>query len=338
MKKRIFMLSILILCVCLYLTVFVYDEKLENSSPDSRLTIGELIGMVSPGVSAVSADFPDDTAPVTRAEAAHIFASCLPEAEPVHINAVFGISDVHSSRNLPVPYSEDIFLLCRAGILTVDTETYRFHPDDLITQGEAEEIITRLADPSARQRYEILPTNGIGYSFSDYSITVQDGKSLSLGYHTMEEFQAFLGDAVPVKETVSDHGSIDYSFDENGSYFAYEEGKIVRAEYEDYSITYLIADRDPLGVFVWVLCGNSGSVSDMRGVSVGCTREEVEALYPDHDIHYMDETDAIGSFATEAFFNTSFAHPSGEQIYVTYTVNPDTGKVTSTSLHCPISG
>ena len=337
MKKRIFMLSLIILSVCLCLTVFIYDAI----GPDSNPSIGELIDMAAeiyPGVRAVSADFPDDTAFASRAEAAHIFASCLPEAGLEHINAVFGISDVHSSRNLPVKYSEDILLLCRAGVLAVDTETYLLHPNELITRGEAQEIITLLTNPSARHRYEILPTNGIGYTLSDYSITVRDGTSLSLGYHTMEEFKAFIGDQVPIEENISDHASIDYSFDENGNYLAHEEGKIVRAEYEDYSITYLIADRDPLGVFVCVLCGNSGSVSDMRGVSAGCTREEVETLYTDHNITYMDETDAIGSFATEAFFNTSFAHPSGEQIYVSYTVNPDTGKVTSTSLHCSISG
>jgi len=313
------------------------------SNPDRPLTVGELAEMA--GVLYNSEVFPDPGIPASRGDAAMLFMQCIPEDGLPLINSVFGITDVHSSRTAPVADSRHILALCRAGVMTVD-ENGLFRPGAPVTRREAAQILDRLRDPGKRLRYEILPANGVTARLSDYHFTTDDGKTLSLGYHTSAEWEAFLGDAVPMSETVHEHHSIDGFFRgdplsssyRSETYQPAEEGKSITAVYEDFTVSYLTADRDPLGVFVWVLSGTAPGTADMRGIHAGCTRDEVEAQYSDHPIRYTDETDAVGSFAEYAYYHTEFKDPSGEPVYISYRADPGTGTVLEISLNCSISG
>ena len=64
---------------------------------------------------------------ITRGQMAHVFASALPESELTAINLVNTLPDVNAS----TPYSKDIFLLYRAGVLTGVYRTLpQFSPND----------------------------------------------------------------------------------------------------------------------------------------------------------------------------------------------------------------
>lgn len=93
-------------------------------------------------------DFPGGYgANITRAQMAHLFAAALPEKELTAVNAVSSLPDVNAS----TPYSEDIFLLYRAGVLTGNDEKGTFTPNAPITRSQVATIIARMALPSLRK-------------------------------------------------------------------------------------------------------------------------------------------------------------------------------------------
>lgn len=94
---------------------------------------------------------------ITRAQMAHLFAAALPERELTAINAVTSLPDVSAS----TPYSKDIFLLYRAGVLTGNDEKGTFTPDTPISRGQVAAIIARMALPSLRKATGAIRPLGI---------------------------------------------------------------------------------------------------------------------------------------------------------------------------------
>lgn len=86
-------------------------------------------------------------AAITRGQMAHLFAATLPEKELTAINVVSSLPDVSSS----TPYSKDIFLLYRAGVLTGNDERGTFTPNAPISRSQVAAIIARMALPSLRK-------------------------------------------------------------------------------------------------------------------------------------------------------------------------------------------
>ena len=84
---------------------------------------------------------------ITRGQMAHVFASALPESELTAINLVNTLPDVNAS----TPYSKDIFLLYRAGVLVGNDAKGTFTPNKPISRSQAAAIITRLAQSSQRK-------------------------------------------------------------------------------------------------------------------------------------------------------------------------------------------
>ena len=106
-----------------------------------------------------SGDFPGGYREnITRAQMAHLFAAALPEKELAAVNAVDKLPDVDAS----TPYSEDIFLLYRAGVLTGNDGQGTFTPDTPISRSQVATIIARMALPSLRKTtVAIGHTNGM---------------------------------------------------------------------------------------------------------------------------------------------------------------------------------
>ena len=90
--------------------------------------------------------------PATRAEMAYVFSRTLHEDEFIAINSVTGLPDVDENTQ----YSEAIFMLYRAGVLTGNNDAGTFYPVNNITRVEAAAIISRV----------ILPTSRISKAFS----------------------------------------------------------------------------------------------------------------------------------------------------------------------------
>ena len=91
----------------------------------------------------------DYDAPATRAVFAGVVSSALPdEALPV-INTIADdeIPDVKAG----MTYSEDIYRLYRAGVLTGNDQYGTFAPGSYITRGAAAALVSRMADPSLRR-------------------------------------------------------------------------------------------------------------------------------------------------------------------------------------------
>jgi len=91
-------------------------------------------------------DFSGFTRNATRAEMAYIFSRSLPQAEFAVINTVNSLPDVNSG----TPYSDSIFMLYRAGILTGSDDHGTFNPGLSITRAEAAAIISRIILPGTR--------------------------------------------------------------------------------------------------------------------------------------------------------------------------------------------
>lgn len=92
-------------------------------------------------------EFADYNANATRAQMAYLFANALPESEYTAINDVTALPDVKEQTQ----YSDEIFLLYNAGILTGSDKYGTFKPDDTIIRAEAAAIINRVVDPSKRK-------------------------------------------------------------------------------------------------------------------------------------------------------------------------------------------
>ena len=96
-------------------------------------------------------EFADYNANATRAQMAYLFANALPESEYTAINNVTALPDVKEQTQ----YSDEIFLLYNAGILTGSDKYGTFKPDDTIIRAEAAAIINRVVDPSKRKEVEV---------------------------------------------------------------------------------------------------------------------------------------------------------------------------------------
>lgn len=103
-----------------------------------------------------SAGFPDNEACATRAQMAYIFSNALPESELGAINTVTALPDVYSA----TPYSNSIFTLYRAGVLTGNDSAGTFGPSTNINRAQAAAIITRIAVPSERKTLALTPEQG----------------------------------------------------------------------------------------------------------------------------------------------------------------------------------
>lgn len=83
----------------------------------------------------------------TRAEAAYIFSNCVPRAEFPVINDITQLPDVDEN----IKFSDSIYLLYSAGVLTGNDGVGNFYPRSLLTRSEAASIIGRIATPADRK-------------------------------------------------------------------------------------------------------------------------------------------------------------------------------------------
>ncbi len=95
------------------------------------------------------------SAPVTRAQMAHILANLLPEDAMQPINDETVAEGYATNRFITdvteyTPYDQDILTLYRTGICAGVDERGTFLPDAPLTRGAAAAMLTRLADPSLR--------------------------------------------------------------------------------------------------------------------------------------------------------------------------------------------
>jgi hypothetical protein len=77
---------------------------------------------------------------------AYIFARSLPQAEFTAQNTVNSLPDVNSG----TPYSEQIIMLYKAGVLSGSDGIGTFNPSNSVTRAEAATIISRVILPSMR--------------------------------------------------------------------------------------------------------------------------------------------------------------------------------------------
>ncbi len=219
---------------------------------------------------------------VTRGELAHILAAALPESELPHINAIFAIPDVISLDTEPAGYWQDILTLYRAGVMLGDGGTHAYRPDSRITRAETAAAVVRMALPEERQRLELLPLNGASRSLSEAGIQRDNDAVLTLGYHPWEEFFAFVEEE-QAEESADLWLSMDH--DDSRGYPLYgEEGCRILAVYPRYTIEYLIADRDPQGMYVLRLEGTGRRLEDNRGVKIGTSLRALLAAFPDTEL------------------------------------------------------
>ncbi|MBR5701914.1 MAG: S-layer homology domain-containing protein [Oscillospiraceae bacterium] len=229
---------------------------------------------------------------VTRGELAHILAVALPESELPHINAIFAIPDVISLDTQPAGYWQDILTLYRAGVMLGDGGTHAYRPDSRITRAEAAAAVVRMALPEERQRLELLPLNGASSPLSEAGIQRDNKAVLSLGYQPWAEFFAFVEEE-QAEESADLWLSLDH--DDSRGYPLYgEEGCRILAVYPRYTIEYLIADRDPQGMYVLRLEGTGKRLLDSRGVKIGTPLRQLLAAFPDTELtRESGDTDVV---------------------------------------------
>lgn len=97
--------------------------------------------------------FSDFTKNATRAEMVGIMRAALPDSSWNAINSVNALPDV----NKVTPYSEDIFLMYNAGVITGSDMYGLFQPYAYITRAEVATIVTRMADSSYRKTLSLTP-------------------------------------------------------------------------------------------------------------------------------------------------------------------------------------
>lgn len=96
-------------------------------------------------------EFADYTAPATRAQLAGILARTLPRDDLKAINNVETIPDVNET----TPYSQSIFMLYNAGILSGSDAYGTIAPDTPITRAELAAILCRLVQPDTRLSFTL---------------------------------------------------------------------------------------------------------------------------------------------------------------------------------------
>jgi S1-C subfamily serine protease len=97
----------------------------------------------------IDANYPDYNVTATRAEFAQILAKALPDEALPQINTVEdgAIPDVPTT----APYSDAVYKLYRAGILTGNDSAGTFYPNSFILRQEVATIVTRMADTGLRK-------------------------------------------------------------------------------------------------------------------------------------------------------------------------------------------
>ena len=93
-----------------------------------------------------SGDFSNYSRAATRAEMAYIFTHSLPDSEFASKNTVYSLPDVTSGTS----YSDSIFTLYKAGVLTGSDAAGTFNPSSNIIRAEAAAIISRVILPDTR--------------------------------------------------------------------------------------------------------------------------------------------------------------------------------------------
>lgn len=244
---------------------------------------------------------------ITRGELAHILAAALPESELPHINAIFAIPDVISLEAEPAGYWQEILTLYRAGVMLGDGVTHAYRPGDRITRAETAAAAVRMALPEQRKRLELLPLSGASRPLWEAAIQRDNEAVLSLGYHPWAEFFAFVGE-----EQAEEAADLCLSLDRDESlgYPIYgEEGSRILAVYPRFTIEYLIADRDPQGMYVLRLEGRDKGLTDSHGVKMGTSLRKLLAAFPE------TELSREGGDADVVWYSCSFGDPAVEYRY-----------------------
>lgn len=176
---------------------------------DSNLSIAQTIAMacrLHSGYEADEAEFAADTpwyqpyldyaaqngipyvtdnydAAATRAVFAGVIGSALPDEALPAINSIAddAIPDVQAG----MTYSEDIYRLYRAGVLTGNDVYGTFAPDSFITRGAAAALVSRMADPALRQTFTLAEK-----PFTPVPIGRLQNRTSLKGSCTDAEFQA----------------------------------------------------------------------------------------------------------------------------------------------------
>lgn len=97
-------------------------------------------------------DFTSYTAKATRGQMAYLFSRALPATVLPSINNVQTLPDVTGSTK----YSQEIFSLYNAGVLTGSDVFGTFKPNDNIIRAEAAAILTRVALPAQRKTVVLM--------------------------------------------------------------------------------------------------------------------------------------------------------------------------------------
>jgi len=116
----------------------------------------------------IISSYPNYTAVATRAQFAEILAASVNAEDLKKINSIVvgDIPDVRMSSD----YSDEVYLLYRAGILTGSDEYGTFNPDSTISRAEAAAIVTRIVDESLRKSFVLKEKSAAPESSSAYSI------------------------------------------------------------------------------------------------------------------------------------------------------------------------
>lgn len=96
--------------------------------------------------------FDSYTRPASRAELAGLLGKALPKKHLKAINKIKALPDVDDT----TPYSEEIFLLYNAGIITGNDQYGTFSPYQNITRVELSALLCRLADASTRKTFTLF--------------------------------------------------------------------------------------------------------------------------------------------------------------------------------------
>lgn len=97
------------------------------------------------------ADLTDFDTPITRADAARLFALCLPEEELQQINPVRCIPGVQPDSM----HADALYLLYRAGVLSGKDSFGTFDPDSALTRAELAAIVAPLVNPDYRKHFAL---------------------------------------------------------------------------------------------------------------------------------------------------------------------------------------
>jgi transglutaminase-like putative cysteine protease len=177
-------------------------------------------------------DFPELSAPSTRAAMSYIFARALPREQFIAINTIGALPDV----GYDTAYQESILQLYRAGILTGNDAYGTFGPDGTFTRAQAAALVTRIALPGERKALQLVPTNGSephgGYPVwaEEYTPGMRIDLAedlyeliLTAGVNLISDFEILLDDAAYETYLNDSDATLSFlSFGNNASQYDYE--------------------------------------------------------------------------------------------------------------------